>query len=344
LMPFTAAVSFKPLGLFRSFNLSTLNLKWSANSKETESEKGRIALSAGAEQNVLFEIEMKNPSSLVNLNALSVGQIEIEWASAEPSQPRQGLFLSDIIQRRSLFCRKVSEAENEKEKDKKGSDREQHIEILIVRCPSSVMVHSVFSVTLHIFNLDRVAHSVWLSMSRSASGYLLGVNVTRRFLGVLETSSSLKTEVQMVGLAAGIHALSGIVIETQTQSLSGRVTRRMQYESSQFVYIDIPDDFGRKQQIETETQSAQGKHRGSLELKMEEKSEEEGEAEAVKEEKVEDEEEEEVAMLPLNDADETEVETNEQVSVVTNDAHDLDEPTVEVQTEQEAVVDQVGSV
>ena len=60
----------------------------------------RRLLKAGEATTVLFQIEMVNPKSLVNLNALSVGQIEVQWRSDAKYGARYGLFCSDVIQRR----------------------------------------------------------------------------------------------------------------------------------------------------------------------------------------------------------------------------------------------------
>ena len=114
-MPLFVDVNFKCMGLFKSFNLTNHT---------------HLLLEPQEEKNVLFQIEMKNPTSLVNLNALSVGQIEVKWQSKDKSTFREGIFLSDIIQRRSLFCRKIEQATNNK--NKSVSDNiEVHTYILI---------------------------------------------------------------------------------------------------------------------------------------------------------------------------------------------------------------------
>ncbi len=69
-LPLYVNVNVKCLGLFKSYNLTNYN-----NNNINEIQDYSIHLKPSDETNVLFQIEMKNPTSLVNLNALSVGQI-----------------------------------------------------------------------------------------------------------------------------------------------------------------------------------------------------------------------------------------------------------------------------
>jgi len=250
-LPLYVEVNFKCMGLFKSYNLTHHNKEFAVEDHHTDDDT--IYLEPGTEKNVLFQISMKNPTSLVNLNALSVGQIEIKWKSFDATKStntfREGIFVSDIIQRRSLFCRKLPNADLSSSSPaiSKSKSQSDNIEILVLKCPSSSVVHKPFTVTFHIFNLDRFAQRVWLSIDRNRSGYLLPCNISRRNLGVLETSSSMKTDMTLIGFAAGIHVLTGIVIETQRASGSDNVERKMMhYESSQYIYIDIDEQFHRQ--------------------------------------------------------------------------------------------------
>merc|ERR1712176_1024272 len=195
---------------------------------------------------------MKNPTSLVNLNALSVGQIEVKWQSQDASAFREGIFLSDIIQRRSLFCRKIEQAKAVS----------ANIEILILKCPSQSIVHEPFTVTFHIFNLDRHSHKLWLSIDKDASGYLAPCGISKKYLGILEPSTSIKTDMQMIAFAPGIHVLTGIVIKSQrlntitalspksTKGNDKDNTKDIKYESTQYIYIDISEEFHQKKMRE----------------------------------------------------------------------------------------------
>lgn len=244
-LPFYVNVNFKCLGLFKSYNLTHHDntQKNNDDKQDNKQESKEILLNPMKEKNILFQIEMKNPTSLVNLNALSVGQIEIKWKSISPF--RQGIFLSDIIQRRSLFCKKLSDDVN--------------IEILILKCPSNCIVHNKFNVTFHIFNLDRYSHKIWLSIDKNTSGYLLPYGVSKKYLGTLETSSSIKTDMTLIAFAPGIHVLTGIVITTQpiqssiNMSHSNKnTTKHIHYESTQYIYIDIDEEFHKKKLKEKE--------------------------------------------------------------------------------------------
>ena len=129
-------------------------------------------------------------------------------------------------------------------------------QILILKCPSSCIVHKAFTVTFHIFNLDRHSHKIWLSIDKNSSGYLAPCNISKKYLGILEPSTSIKTDMSLIAFAPGIHVLTGIVIETQRLNTissltpnSGKLqsnTKRIQYESTQYIYIDISEEFHQK--------------------------------------------------------------------------------------------------
>merc|ERR1711933_464228 len=107
--------------------------------------------------------------------------------------------------------------------------------------------------------MGRHSHKIWLSIDKNTSGYLLPCNVSKKYLGVLETSSSIKTDMTLIAFAPGIHVLTGIVIQTQrlypqqiNEKQETKITKTIHYESTQYIYIDIDEKFHKKKIKEKE--------------------------------------------------------------------------------------------
>eukprot|EP00485_Elphidium_margaritaceum_P015115 CAMPEP_0202731374 /NCGR_PEP_ID=MMETSP1385-20130828/187116_1 /ASSEMBLY_ACC=CAM_ASM_000861 /TAXON_ID=933848 /ORGANISM="Elphidium margaritaceum" /LENGTH=795 /DNA_ID=CAMNT_0049397671 /DNA_START=23 /DNA_END=2411 /DNA_ORIENTATION=+ len=287
-MALSVHVHFKCMDLFKAYNLTHHNTRntRSTTDGDDDGDDGSVHLAPAHEKNELFQIEMKNPTSLVNLNALSVGKIEVRWWSAQ-APFREGMFLSDLIQRRSLFCRKLDATSDGGGGAHGGTgNSNNNIEILILKCPSSSMVHCAFTVTFHIFNLDRCAREIWLRIDKNTSGYLLPCNLSRKYLGVVDTSSSIKTGMTLIALVPGIHVLTGIVIETRAvskftgSSSSSAVSSSLPIKSVHYeiYFIDIDEKFHARKMKER-----QEKERWFLQQQQQQQQQDEngGEAEGV---------------------------------------------------------------
>ena len=72
--------------------------KHNTKGNQGEYDPNTIELLPNQTQTVLFQIALSNPTDIVNLNAFSVGQLEVQWHT----QSRRGIFLSDVIQRRVI--------------------------------------------------------------------------------------------------------------------------------------------------------------------------------------------------------------------------------------------------